>query len=243
MNLEENTMKYRSLKDLEHATFAITEGMMFDQWVSSSLPEARFAYYRTVFDCLSALKEGEVDAFPYDEAVLTYLAANLLDSYAILSDEKLEAADYGFAVSLSRPDLKQAMDETIAEIKANGIYEEMLDRWFPKAGALGIRPDIKLNGKNGTLRFGTSAVDRPFTFVVGDHVITGFDVELARRICSKLEMDLEIRDMVFSELIPALVSGKVDMIGSGITITQDRSEKVLFSAPYFHGRIAVLVKK
>ena len=42
-------------------------------------------------------------------------------------------------------------------------------------------------------------------------------------------------------MIPALISGKVDMIGACITITDERSKKVLFSDPYYVGGIAALV--
>lgn len=56
-------------------------------------------------------------------------------------------------------------------------------------------------------------------------------------------MNLEIVNMDFGAMIPALVSGKVDMIGSCITITEERAKSVLFSEPYYQGGIAVVVKK
>jgi polar amino acid transport system substrate-binding protein len=49
--------------------------------------------------------------------------------------------------------------------------------------------------------------------------------------------------MDFGAMIPALISGKVDMIGACITITEERAKSVLFSAPYYTGGIAALVKE
>jgi polar amino acid transport system substrate-binding protein len=57
-------------------------------------------------------------------------------------------------------------------------------------------------------------------------------------------MDLEIINIrPFSELIPSLVSRKVDMIGGAIIISEERAKKVLFSEPYFPVRTGILVKK
>jgi polar amino acid transport system substrate-binding protein len=39
------------------------------------------------------------------------------------------------------------------------------------------------------------------------------------------------------------MAGKVDMIGACITITEERSKKVLFSEPYYVGGIAALVRQ
>ena len=54
---------------------------------------------------------------------------------------------------------------------------------------------------------------------------------------------LEVVNMEFGSLIPALISGKVDMIAACITITDERAQKVLFSEPYYTGGIAALVRE
>jgi len=244
MSIEDKSIKRKSLSDLENATFADVEGFIFDDWILSALPNAHIQYYKTIMDCIIALKNDDVDAFPYDDAILRYFLKNLDESFIIINDDKLKSSDYGFAVNFNRIDLKKAIDDTIAEIKANGIFDEMTKRWFPEVGTVGIMPEIKLVGKNGKLKLGTSTLERPFTFIVGDKVITGFDIELAKRICQKIDMDLEIVVIrPFSELIPSLVSGKVDMIGGAIIISEERAKKVLFSEPYFKVKTGILVKK
>jgi polar amino acid transport system substrate-binding protein len=71
----------------------------------------------------------------------------------------------------------------------------------------------------------------------------GFDIELASYVAQKLGMKIEIVNMDFGEMIPALTTGKVDMIGACITISDERSKSVLFSEAYYKGGIAALVKK
>lgn len=244
MSVEEKSIKIKSLSDLENATFAVVEGFIYDDWTLSRLPNAEIQYFKSIMDCITALGNGEIDAFPYDDAILRYLLKNLDDSFIIINDNSFEVSGYGFAVNFDRPDLKKVIDDTIAEIKSNGIYDEMMKRWLPEVGTTGIMPKIKLSGKNGKLKFGTSTLERPFTFIVGDKEATGFDIELAKRVCQKLDMDLEITNVrPFSEVIPTLVSRKVDMIGAAIVMSEERAEKVLFSEPYAQVKLGILVKK
>lgn len=154
MVVEEKSKKIKSLSDLENSTFAVVEGMIYDERVLGRLPHARIEYFRTIFDCLSALKNGEVDAVPYDDAPLRHLLAFYPESYLLITDDYFKGYDYGFAVNLYNRDLKKAIDDTIAELKSSGIYQEMINRWFSLGGAIGIMPRINLSGKNGKLRLG-----------------------------------------------------------------------------------------
>ena len=104
-------------------------------------------------------------------------------------------------------------------------------------------PEIPLSGQNGVLRLGTAAVTEPFSFVDGTLQVVGFDIELARRVAQKQGKTLEVVNMDFGAMIPALIAGKVDMIGSCITITEERAKKILFSESYYTGGIAALVRK
>jgi polar amino acid transport system substrate-binding protein len=102
-------------------------------------------------------------------------------------------------------------------------------------------PQIR-TGADGLLRFGTAAITEPFSFVDASHEIVGLDIEIASLVAQKLNRKLEVVNMDFGAMIPALMAGKVDMIGACITITPERAEKVLFSEPYYVGGIAALVK-
>lgn len=62
--------------------------------------------------------------------------------------------------------------------------------------------------------------------------LIGFDIELTKTIAEKLGKKLEWLDMPFDSLIPALMSGKVDLIAAGLSATPERAKRVNFSAPY-----------
>jgi polar amino acid transport system substrate-binding protein len=103
-------------------------------------------------------------------------------------------------------------------------------------------PEIKTSGDD-VFKFGTSAITEPFSFVDASREIVGLDIEIAALLARKLGKNLEIVNMDFGAMIPALMAGKVDMIGACITISQERARKVLFSEPYYTGGIAALVKE
>jgi polar amino acid transport system substrate-binding protein len=70
----------------------------------------------------------------------------------------------------------------------------------------------------------------------------GFDMDLSRALAKEMGMELEIQSMGFDALIPALDSGTIDMIASGVSITPERQQKVAFSAPYYKSGLSILVK-
>lgn len=70
---------------------------------------------------------------------------------------------------------------------------------------------------------------------------TGFDVAMVNEIGTRLGVKVEIADMDFDGIIPALGT-KADVAATGMTITDERKEAVNFSDPYYDATQAVLVK-
>jgi polar amino acid transport system substrate-binding protein len=56
-------------------------------------------------------------------------------------------------------------------------------------------PEISWEPKNGVLRFGTSAITEPFSFIDDSRKIVGFDVELAALLARRLELELRVENM------------------------------------------------
>ncbi len=73
---------------------------------------------------------------------------------------------------------------------------------------------------------GTSADFSPFEYVENGEFV-GFD-DLIKAIAEEMGFEVEIRDMSFDSLIAALVSGNLDLVVSGMTITAEREECCLF---------------
>lgn len=72
----------------------------------------------------------------------------------------------------------------------------------------------------------------PFEYIDGTEP-AGVDVDICKAIADKLGVELKVVDMDFDGVINALVAGKGDIIGAGMTITPEREESVDFSEVYF----------
>lgn len=98
--------------------------------------------------------------------------------------------------------------------------------------------------ENGVLKMGTNAAFPPYEYYADDSDdIVGIDAEIAAAICDKLGYTLEIVDMDFDALIPAVANGKVDMVLAGLTVTEERQQNVDFTASYATGVQVVIVKE
>ena len=95
-----------------------------------------------------------------------------------------------------------------------------------------------------TLKMGTNAAFPPYEFYSDETgEIIGIDAEVAALICEKLGCELEIVDMVFDALIPAVTNGKVDFVMAGMTVTEERQQSVDFTTSYATGVQVVIVKE
>jgi len=93
-----------------------------------------------------------------------------------------------------------------------------------------------------TLKMGTNAAFPPYEFYDDETgAIVGIDAEVAAAIAEKLGMELEIEDMDFDALIPAVVNGKVDVVLAGMTVTEERKQNVDFTTSYATGVQVVIV--
>ncbi|GAB6168361.1 ABC transporter substrate-binding protein [Clostridium carnis] len=101
---------------------------------------------------------------------------------------------------------------------------------------------IKSNGK---IVLGLSADYAPYEFHIkkdGKDEIVGFDVEIAKEIAKDLGVELEIKDMEFDSLITSLPAGKIDMIISGMSPTEERRQAVDFSDIYYTAQHGIVIK-
>ena len=86
--------------------------------------------------------------------------------------------------------------------------------------------------ETSTLRVGMSGSQPPFNMKARDGAPMGLEVDLANALAAAMKVELQIVEMPFADLIPALENGDVDLVMSGMTITADRSRRVSFVGPY-----------
>ena len=99
--------------------------------------------------------------------------------------------------------------------------------------------------EEGVLVVGTSADFPPFEFyaeVDGERQVVGMDMMIAQKIADDLGVELEIQDIGFDSLLPALEARNVDVVIAGMTPTAERRKSVDFSEIYFKTFQNVMVR-
>ena len=83
-----------------------------------------------------------------------------------------------------------------------------------------------------TLRVGTEGAYPPYNFTDADGNLIGFEIDLAREMCAVMEMECEFVSQDWDGMIPALLIGRYDVIMAGMSITDERRERIAFSQGY-----------
>ena len=109
----------------------------------------------------------------------------------------------------------------------------------PAAEASTLLEQIKAKGK---LVVGTEAQYAPYEFKDFDANFVGCDMWLAQQIADSLGVELEIVDMSFAGIIPAVQSGQVDLGIAAFTNTPERAEEIDFSDLYETSAQLLIVK-
>lgn len=93
------------------------------------------------------------------------------------------------------------------------------------------------------LRVGVNADFAPFEFQDenGSTEYQGFDMDLIRAVAKEMGYKADIQNINFDGLIPAMESGNIDIIASGMTINDERKQQVDFSDPYYTSGLTIVV--
>ena len=102
----------------------------------------------------------------------------------------------------------------------------------------------KKEEKKKILVVGTQPTFPPFEFVdekTNEYI--GFDMDLIKAIGKEIGYEVKIQRLDFDALIPALEGGTINVAASGITITEERAKKVVFTRAYYDSGLTIVVLK
>ena len=93
------------------------------------------------------------------------------------------------------------------------------------------------------LTVGTNPDFAPFEFIDEKGQMAGFDIDLMKAIGKKMGVEIEMKNIAWDGLIPAVQAGNVDLAIAGMAITPERQKVLLFSDPYYESGLTVMVGK
>ncbi|ASF38114.1 amino acid ABC transporter substrate-binding protein [Halobacillus halophilus] len=97
--------------------------------------------------------------------------------------------------------------------------------------------------EEGVLTVGTEGTYAPYTFHNENDELTGYDVEVAKEIGKRLDLEIEFKETKWDSMFAGLNSNRFDMIANQVGIKPDREEKYSFSVPYTYTSAVLVARK
>ncbi len=218
---------------------AVQAGTIGDLIAQDMLGADNVDQYHLYVDAITAVKQNKVQGAIMDLGPAEkFLQAN---PDLMIYDDELTEENYAFGIKKDNKELLDAVNEALAELSASGELKRIFDKYVNDEPGAG--DDIDLNkGASGKLIMGTESGFPPYEMRKGDTVV-GIDIEIMAAVAKAIDKELVIEDMQFDSLIPAVQSGKIDIIAAGLTVNEERKKEIDFSDDYVIGAKQVLVVK
>ncbi|MCE0723186.1 cation:dicarboxylate symporter family transporter [Legionella resiliens] len=97
--------------------------------------------------------------------------------------------------------------------------------------------------RTGVLRVGFNADMRPFAFYNKQNQLVGYDIAYAYALAKALNSRLEFIPFTWQYLVRDLTANKFDIAMSAIYATEQRLTSSMFTRPYFHSPVSLIVPK
>lgn len=174
------------------------------------------------------------------------LALLLVAVFALTACEKVEKKES----TKSTGESSKPVAKTTIELTGEGL-EKMREKYEVEVDSLKAE-DFSENStmskilKNGKLIVATNATYPPYEFrlpIDGDSVECGIDMEMARLLAKKMNVELEIVDTSFDSLITGLGTDMYNLVLAGMNNTPERAEQVTFTEDYFAPNLVLLIKE
>ena len=226
-------------KALSGKRVGVVIGSVQDMAVSNYAPDADIMRITNSADLLAALENGKVDVAGWDNLSVAFnkeIAAKVDTVNACLPGTPI-----GACFQLDNTELKQDFDSFLADIRSDGTYQKIIDRWSNADDLAAVaRPQRRGTGR--TLHVAIYPAFPPFSFISSGEP-TGLEIDLLSEWANRRNWQLEFLAMEFASQIPAVQTGKVDMAMGAISITEERQKQVLFSEGYLAEHIVLITRK
>ena len=235
-------VEINSVADLAGKKIGVQAGTTGEAWVMDSVEGAQVVSFKSGMDAALDLKNRAIDAVVLDELPAKAIVERNPELKIIHDSEFADNKEaYAIAVKKGNAELLSSINKTIADMKTNGDYEKLVNAFMPADGKINV-PAAEVMTGSQLVKLGTNAAFPPFEYVEGKSIV-GFDITMGQKIAKDAGMKLEVVDMAFDSLIPALQSGTIDFIAAGMSVNEERKKNVDFSETYFESEQVIIVRK
>ena len=132
MILTTKSQKIKTAKDLSNKKVAVQKDTTGDTLISKNIASVKLVKFDSTALALDSFANNEVDAVIGDAPVaLAFAKKKANPEYEAVKDESIFAKEqYGIAVSKENQKLVEEINKALADIKANGEYQKIYDKYF-----------------------------------------------------------------------------------------------------------------
>ncbi len=180
--------------------------------------------------------------------VVTTLAScgNEKNKVKVYKEYELTAESYAFAIAKGNDALMTAANELLADLKANGELENIINSFFDGTATFEYQNPVSAvptgADRANYLVVATNAYFPPFEYYNGNK-LTGVDMKIASLLAEKLGKTLYINDMDFTAVITSVKNGESDICMAGLTINEERKKTVDFTEEYYESAQVLIVRE
>ena len=209
-------------------------------------------------DALTQLNNGSVDVAVIDSVMAGYYTStgDFKDKLVMVDGLVLATEEYGIAGRKADEAFVSKVNEAIIALAETG-YKEVAEEFgltestcvtSATSNPLADKADGSwnkiVNDKKVVIGY---TVFAPISWEV-DGKLTGFDVELAKKVFAYLnekyeaEIEIEFKIIDWNSKETLLSNGTIDLIWNGMTITEERANAMCISVPYLKNKQVAVVK-
>ena len=230
----------KTLADFESAVIGVMNGSSFDLLASEYYPTAEKRYLNMP-DLILNLQQEKINGILMDMGFYTPIIWEGESLSYIEMDMPATEYAVAFPKAAESEALMAQFNEFIRSETENGGLAELEAKWLSASEPDGSIEFTQLTGENGTLHVATTVESKPFSYLK-DGKYYGYDADFLFRFAKEYGYALRIDQIDFGALLPGLTAGRFDLAVSGITVTEERRETVLFSDAYYRSPIVMAVK-
>ena len=210
----------------------------------------------TDIDCAEAWRSGRTDEFTGWLTALPTAQGAIDDGYPVklVGDPVFyEPLAVGFDKAVEDNDsLVTSVDAIVGQMHADGTLTELSEKWYegtdltrqegqePPAAEEPVTCDSgDVDGhlaevcEAGVIVVSTDPAYPPQSFLNDEGEYEGFDIDVAMEIAQRLGVEVEFTDPTFDAVVAGTWSDRWDMSVGSITVTEERTEVLDFTQPYY----------
>ena len=170
----------------------------------------------------------------------------------VILDEAFSDEEYVVGFRKGDQALCDEVQRILVEMKKDGKLAEISNTWFGADNTTvpeeftpsGAADDSLTRVKDkGTLVLGLDDSFPPMGFRDEDNNIVGFDIDVAKEVCSRMGVTLKLEAIDWDSKVSELNEGNVDCLWNGFTSDPDRAKAMTLSQPYMKNRQVVVTLK